>query len=303
MSLRPRPSIRELPGDLLTPVGAYLRIRDLGPGFLLESIERGQQVGRYSFLGAGCEAVDARPRRGRSVRAAAGVPGTRTPTAARRDGMPPFVGRHRRPPRLRRDPPLRADGAAARAAAGRRAEPVALPAGAGRGRVRPRPPARPRDRAAGLGGDRRRDHRASQRTRRRPQPAGAAAGGGRRAARRGDPRALPRDGRARPRSTSSPATCSRSCRPSATSARRPRTPAAIYRALRAVNPSPYMFFLETDGLAVVGASPEMHVSLTADGTAALRPIAGTRAARRRRPAPTTRWRPSCAATRRSAPST
>src|SRR6478752_4165337 len=57
MSLRPRPSIRELPGDLLTPVGAYLRIRDLGPGFLLESIERGQQVGRYSFLGAGCEVV------------------------------------------------------------------------------------------------------------------------------------------------------------------------------------------------------------------------------------------------------
>ncbi len=55
-----------------------------------------------------------------------------------------------------------------------------------------------------------------------------------------------------------------------------RTPAAIYRALRAVNPSPYMFFLETDGLAVVGASPETHVSLTADGTAALRPIAGTR---------------------------
>jgi anthranilate synthase component 1 len=55
-----------------------------------------------------------------------------------------------------------------------------------------------------------------------------------------------------------------------------RTPAAIYRALRAVNPSPYMFFLETDGLAVVGASPETHVSLTADGLAALRPIAGTR---------------------------
>ena len=53
-------------------------------------------------------------------------------------------------------------------------------------------------------------------------------------------------------------------------------PLAIYRALRAVNPSPYMFFLETDGLAVVGASPETHVSLTADGTAALRPIAGTR---------------------------
>ncbi|MFM7247208.1 MAG: anthranilate synthase component I, partial [Actinomycetota bacterium] len=52
---RLRPSVRELPADLLTPVGAYLRLRDLGPGFLLESVEGGQQVGRYSFLSAGCE--------------------------------------------------------------------------------------------------------------------------------------------------------------------------------------------------------------------------------------------------------
>ena len=37
-----RPSVRELPADLLTPVAAYLRLRELGPGFLLESIERGQ---------------------------------------------------------------------------------------------------------------------------------------------------------------------------------------------------------------------------------------------------------------------
>ena len=82
-----------------------------------------------------------------------------------------------------------------------------------------------------------------------------------------------------------------------------RTPAAIYRALRAVNPSPYMFFLETDGLAVVGASPETHVSLTADGTAALRPIAGTRPRGATAPRPTTRWPPSCRRTRRSGPST
>ncbi len=53
-----RPSVRELPADLLTPVGAYLRLRDLGPGFLLESVEGGQQVGRYSFLSAGCERLD-----------------------------------------------------------------------------------------------------------------------------------------------------------------------------------------------------------------------------------------------------
>src|SRR5919201_1564131 len=47
--------IRTLPADLLTPVGAYLLLRAaLGaPAFLLESVERGEQVGRYSFLAAG----------------------------------------------------------------------------------------------------------------------------------------------------------------------------------------------------------------------------------------------------------
>ncbi|MCB8988559.1 MAG: anthranilate synthase component I [Ardenticatenaceae bacterium] len=52
---------------------------------------------------------------------------------------------------------------------------------------------------------------------------------------------------------------------------------AIYRALRMLNPSPYMFFFnfpEYD-MQVVGASPEMHVRLE-DGIASVRPIAGTR---------------------------
>ena len=61
--IRRRPTVRELPADLLTPVGAFLRLRARGPAFLLESVERGQQVGRYSFLAAGCKAVplDAAP--------------------------------------------------------------------------------------------------------------------------------------------------------------------------------------------------------------------------------------------------
>ncbi|MBA3848924.1 MAG: anthranilate synthase component I [Opitutus sp.] len=54
-----------------------------------------------------------------------------------------------------------------------------------------------------------------------------------------------------------------------------RNPLDLYRALRTVNPSPYMFILETDGLALVGASPEVHVRLTGR-TAEIRPIAGTR---------------------------
>ena len=52
-------------------------------------------------------------------------------------------------------------------------------------------------------------------------------------------------------------------------------PFEAYRALRLLNPSPYMYFLELDGLSVAGSSPEALVKL--DGRrAALRPIAGTR---------------------------
>lgn len=49
----------------------------------------------------------------------------------------------------------------------------------------------------------------------------------------------------------------------------------IYRALRRLNPSPYMFFLDMGDTQFVGASPEMLVRLE-DGTAQLNPIAGTR---------------------------
>jgi len=43
---------REVLADLDTPVSAYLKIRGSTPSFLLESVEGGQNVGRYSFLGA-----------------------------------------------------------------------------------------------------------------------------------------------------------------------------------------------------------------------------------------------------------
>ncbi len=54
-----------------------------------------------------------------------------------------------------------------------------------------------------------------------------------------------------------------------------RTPLDLYRALRTVNPSPYMFILETPEFSLVGASPEVHVRLTGR-RAEIRPIAGTR---------------------------
>ena len=53
------------------------------------------------------------------------------------------------------------------------------------------------------------------------------------------------------------------------------SPLDIYRAARTINPSPYMFLLELEGFSLVGASPEIHVRAD-HGHAAIRPIAGTR---------------------------
>ena len=50
------------PADLETPIGAFLRLDDGGPAYLLESVEGGERLGRYSFLGVG-------PRRLLEVRA------------------------------------------------------------------------------------------------------------------------------------------------------------------------------------------------------------------------------------------
>jgi anthranilate synthase component 1 len=52
-------------------------------------------------------------------------------------------------------------------------------------------------------------------------------------------------------------------------------PLDVYRAARSVNPSPYMFLLELDGFALVGASPEIHVRCE-ERRVEIRPIAGTR---------------------------
>ena len=42
---------RRIPADLETPVSAFLKLERQGAAFLLESVERGIQVGRYSFIG------------------------------------------------------------------------------------------------------------------------------------------------------------------------------------------------------------------------------------------------------------
>ncbi|MEQ8227272.1 MAG: anthranilate synthase component I [Rhodospirillales bacterium] len=50
---------------------------------------------------------------------------------------------------------------------------------------------------------------------------------------------------------------------------------ALYRALRRLNPSPFLFFLDFDGFSIVGSSPEILVRVR-EGKVTIRPIAGTR---------------------------
>jgi anthranilate synthase component 1 len=53
------------------------------------------------------------------------------------------------------------------------------------------------------------------------------------------------------------------------------SPLALYRALRRLNPSPFLFILDFDGFSVVGSSPEILVRLR-NGEVTIRPLAGTR---------------------------
>ncbi|HEY0389505.1 MAG TPA: anthranilate synthase component I family protein [Gaiellales bacterium] len=253
--------IRTLPADLLTPVGAYLLVREaLGaPAFLLESVERGEQVGRHSFLAAGCPVTD-------SLDEAVAFAGSRPGPAP---GEPPFVG-----------------GAVGYISYDwvSELEPVPLP--------------EPHDDDAGL--PRMRfmlaesvvafDH--VRRTVSLIGPAGAVD-------RLAEVLAAPPAAETAPPSPAGPVHVETTRERYMAAVDRARehiaagdafqivpsqrlrretaaSPFAIYRALRAVNPSPYMFLLDNGGFQLVGSSPETHVRLDMEGTCELRPIAGTR---------------------------
>ena len=51
------PVVRELPADVDTPISVYLKLRNLGPSFLLESVEGGERLARYSMIGVHPNAV------------------------------------------------------------------------------------------------------------------------------------------------------------------------------------------------------------------------------------------------------
>jgi anthranilate synthase component 1 len=55
----------------------------------------------------------------------------------------------------------------------------------------------------------------------------------------------------------------------------PLPPLALYRSLRRVNPSPFLYFLDMPGFALIGSSPEILVRVR-EGEVTIRPIAGTR---------------------------
>jgi anthranilate synthase component 1 len=252
---------RILPADLVTPVGAYLRLREaLGaPAFLLESVERGEQVGRYSFLGAGLPAVDSLEE---AAAFAASRPGPRP-------GEPPFMG-----------------GAVGFLAYDwvSELEPVRLPA------------ADPAD--AGLPTMRfllASTSVAFDHVRRTMTVTGPRADVDRVVAALEQAAAVPATAPAEPGQALAEMTRDGFCAaverakehiaagdafqivPSQRVRRSTQaSPFAIYRALRTVNPSPYMFLLDLGDFQLIGSSPETHVRLGMDGTCELRPIAGTR---------------------------
>ena len=78
-----------------------------------------------------------------------------------------------------------------------------------------------------------------------------------------------------PRNTSRPAISSRWCCRSAFETPFDLSPFSLYRALRRVNPAPFLYFLDFGGLAIAGSSPEILVRVR-DGRVTIRPIAGTR---------------------------
>jgi anthranilate synthase component I len=253
--------IRTLPADLLTPVGAYLLLREaLGaPAFLLESVERGEQVGRYSFLAAGLRSTESLDE---AVAFAASRPGPAP-------GEPPFVG-----------------GAVGHISydwvAG--LEPVPMPA------RHPDDAGLPQLRFMLAGSVVAFDH-----VRRTVSLIGSQSEVERLESALAQP---PAATIAPPRAAgASHVETSRSQYITAVERAREHiaagdafqivlsqrvrrhteaSPFAIYRALRAINPSPYMFLLDSGEFQLVGSSPETHVRLDMEGSCELRPIAGTR---------------------------
>ena len=222
----------EIPTDLLTPLGAYLSLReDAGGAFLLESVERGR-LGRYSFVGAGSRVVSfeeaeqlAEPVVGYLGYDAVATFEPTVPLPEDGPGVPESLF-------LVPDVLLRFDHARGVAELLRGEAPAGAPQPLSRGTTPRGPIVREPSRDEHL----RRVERAQEHIR------------------EGDVFQV--------------VIAQRATRPTSASA------VELYRALRRVNPSPYLFLLELGDVALVGSSPETVVKCTGR-RAELNPIAGT----------------------------
>ena len=227
-----------IPADLLTPLGAYLRLRGEGGGsFLLESVERGR-LGRNSFVGRGSRLVSLEEAETLDL---------------------PIVGyvSYDYVAKLESTVPMPADGVGLPESRFIVAETlVRFDHGAGVAEV--------------LAGDPAEIARQLAEPLLELEPAGGS---------RGELRRFP----AQERYEEMVRTCQEHIRAGdayqvvpSQRAERPTSasPLALYRALRRVNPSPYLFLLELDEVALVGSSPERLVA-TDNGRASVCPIAGT----------------------------
>jgi anthranilate synthase component 1 len=283
------PVFREIPGDLLTPVSAFLALaRDSERAFLLESVLGGERLARYSFLGRDPEAtVEAR---GQSVivRDHTGVREEAKPlfdairehlrpAAAEIPGLPRFTGGavgylsydavrlfERIPDRhAPSDLPLAAFSFyRSLVAFDHVAQRLVLIAHAA-----------PGSRAAFAAAQERLD--AMEADLRRPPVAAARGGNG-----HADESALASGSDYREAVRKAKEYIGLGDVFQVVLSRQAVVPCgldpfAVYRALRMVNPSPYMFFLKDGETAVAGASPEMLVRVES-GRVETRPIAGTR---------------------------
>ena len=213
-----------IPTDLVTPLGAYLRLREQGQAaFLLESVEHGR-LGRHSFVGCGTELVsfDEAESRPEPVvgylaydHAATLEPTVPLPDAGPSAREPVRRRRHARP--LRPRPRLR------RGAVGR----------SGRDHSRPR-------------------RAASELPRRRRRQGPHARFPSRLDYERGVRRAIEH---IRAGDAFQIVLSQRAERPTAAGA------IAVYRTLRRINPSPYNFLLDLGDVSLVGSSPETLVKL------------------------------------------
>ena len=277
--------------DCETPVSAYLKLRGGGPSFLLESAEQGQRVGRWSFLGFRPRATHPHER------------WATTPTRTRQWPRSSAATGSRRSTACRRSPAARwACSATTWCAAPSRPSGAPNPDEAGH----PRPGADDHRRAGGLRPPAPRGHRPGQRVRRtttwRRSYEEAAATIAEVKERLAGPVPAVRGGQAASRPSSSRTSARTDTRAAVERAKEyiragdayqvvpsqrwtancPVEAFSIYRGLRAINPSPYMYFLDFEDFEIAGASPESLVKV--DGTGAS--SCGRSPARGRAPAPT-----------------